>query len=100
MQGLQAQLEKMKAAQENEQKDLQAIIETLQEDLQNLQGENSRYRSEMQRLQQENIALKSQQRQQQVEEFLFFRYEMMLFHNYCLQNQYYVNHYFGLNFDR
>jgi len=74
--------EKMKAAQENEQKNLQGVIEALQEDVQNLQGMRDQDHSEMQRLkqvvrdlQQENTALRSQ-RQQQVVEVLFFRYEM------------------------
>lgn len=74
--------EKMKAAQENEQKNLQGVIEALQEDVQNLQGMRDQDHSEMQRLkqvvrdlQQENTALRSQ-RQQQVVEVLFFGYEM------------------------
>ena len=73
MQELRAQLEKMKTTQEDEQKSTQAVIDTLREDLTNLQGVCSQYHSEMERLQevvgklqQENAALKSQKRPQQV----------------------------------
>jgi len=84
-QKLQAQLETVKTekiAQENEQKNLLTAIETLQKDLQNLQGRHDQDHREMQRLQQvvrelqqENTALKSQQRQQQqqVEEVFIFQ---------------------------
>ena len=75
MQELRAQLEKMNTTQEDEQKSTQAVIDTLREDLTNLQGVCSQYHSEMERLQevvgklqQENAALKSQKRPQQVEE--------------------------------
>lgn len=73
MQELQARLETVKTekiAQENEQKNLLTVIETLQKDLQNLQGRRDQDHREMQRLQQivrelqqENTSLKSQQRQ-------------------------------------
>jgi len=77
---LRAQLEKMKTTQEDEQKSTQAVIDTLREDLTNLQGVCSQYHSEMERLQevvgklqQENAALKSQQQQQQVDEVFIFQ---------------------------
>jgi len=82
MQELRAQLETVKTekiAQENEQKNLLTVIETLQRDLQNLQGRRDQDHREMQRLQQgvrelqqENTALKSQQRQ--VEEVIKLKY--------------------------
>lgn len=85
MQELQAHLETVKTekiAQENEQKNLLTVIETLQKDLQNLQGRRDQDHREMQRLQQvvrelqqENTALKSQQRQ--VEEVLYNEVEVL-----------------------
>lgn len=71
----QAQFQKIKITQDNEQKSLFSVIGTLRKDLQNLQGESNQYRSEIQRqklivseLQQENIALKNHLRKQQVKE--------------------------------
>ena len=62
--------EKMKAeriAQDNEQKSLQVVIDTLQTDIQSMQ-------EAVRELQQENAALKSRQQHQQVEEVLVLRH--------------------------